>query len=1130
MKTFTLEKIKSIQDDVSHIRNICILAHVDHGKTTLADYLIASNGIISLRLAGKSRYLDSRPDEQQRGITMKSSSIALGHSIDDEDYLVNVIDSPGHVDFCGEVSTAIRLCDGALIVIDVVEGLCAQTKTAIRQAWTEMIKPVLVLNKIDRLILEKQLTPLDAFVHLQQILEQVNALMGELYNVEVLEEDDDDPNHEKKNGTNRLVNNLPDNNRDSNSEEKTYDWNTGLDDKDDSTFYFAPEQGNVVFASALDGWGFTIQDFSKWLSNKHGFKVETLNKTLWGDYYLKGKTIMKGAQSKAKEPLFVSMILKQIWYIYDSVMIRRDKITTDKIISNLGLTIHRRDVTHNDPRVTLQSILTQWLSLAPNLLTAVCTLIPSPLELQEQRAEKLMCSNTTRFELFPEKTKKMKEAFLTCSKEGSTIVCISKMFPVEKNTLPQYKPKPLTVDEISRRRDLVKATLMSNNSVNEGITGSTPVSMGTKEDELGIITAIPAGGKSEQEEDEMRENIVFLAFARVFSGTISKGDQLYVLHPKHDVTRITDETVIDTNAKLTDLKTDQHITCAKVEGLYILMGRGLESIDSAGAGNIVGITGLEDHVIKSATLSNTIYCPPFIDLHVPSQPILRVAIEPVNPSEMSKLIKGLKLLNQSDPCVEVRIQDSGEHVIITTGEIHLQKCVDDLVNRFAGIEVNVSSPIVPFRETIVLNQSGDQQQQQQQSTSNSNQMSSKTINGLQSSSSSSSNFSLSSTEIQQSTINSNNINSNCEENHQDSEGYLILTTPNKKSTIKIKAFPLPEEIVKLLEKNCDLIKKMDEMDKNRSQLDCNLISTDLSKRWNEFKDKLNELLIENQIQGLTDSFKRIWSFGPKYCGPNILFNAIDDLPNFSSPLSSSSSYSSPHLSSIDSSSADPRSEYEYSFISGFQLASFSGPLCEEPMYGVAFIIKSWTIESINQTQSEQQQIQSTESDPYGPFTGQIMSTVKDGCRKAFQAQPQRLMAAMYSCTIQVTSDALGKMYGVIRRRHGRTIHGDMQQGSSSFTVTAILPVIESFQFSNEIRKQTSGMALPQLVFSHWEVIDIDPFWVPTTEEEYELYGEKADTQNRARIYMNSVRKRKGLPVDEKIVEHAEKQRTFKRNK
>ncbi|CAG2169219.1 unnamed protein product [Oppiella nova] len=141
------------------------------------------------------------------------------------------------------------------------------------------------------------------------------------------------------------------------------------------------------------------------------------------------------------------------------------------------------------------------------------------------------------------------------------------------------------------------------------------------------------------------------------------------------------------------------------------------------------------------------------------------------------------------------------------------------------------------------------------------------------------------------------------------------------------------------------------------------------------------------------------------------------------------------------------------------------------------------------------------------------------------------------------------MYAVLGRRDGRVLDGDIQEGSAVFNVTAVLPVIESFDFANEIRKQTSGKACPQLVFSHWEirkqtsgkacpqlvfshweVIELDPFWVPTTEEEYTHFGEKSDTQNRALKYMNGVRRRKGLNVHQKIVEFAEKQRTLTRNK
>nr|POF14151.1 elongation factor-like gtpase 1 [Quercus suber] len=136
---------------------------------------------------------------------------------------------------------------------------------------------------------------------------------------------------------------------------------------------------------------------------------------------------------------------------------------------------------------------------------------------------------------------------------------------------------------------------------------------------------------------------------------------------------------------------------------------------------------------------------------------------------------------------------------------------------------------------------------------------------------------------------------------------------------------------------------------------------------------------------------------------------------------------------------------------------------------------------------------------------------------------------MYSCEIQASADVLGRVYSVITRRRGRIVSENLLSTTSTFTILALLPVAESFGFSDEIRQRTSGFAAPQLVFAGFEMLDEDPFWVPTTEEELEDLGEKADRENVAKRYVDRVRARKGLVVaGRKVVESAEKQKTLKR--
>lgn len=202
----------------------------------------------------------------------------------------------------------------------------------------------------------------------------------------------------------------------------------------------------------------------------------------------------------------------------------------------------------------------------------------------------------------------------------------------------------------------------------------------------------------------------------------------------------------------------------------------------------------------------------------------------------------------------------------------------------------------------------------------------------------------------------------------------------------------------------------------------------------------------------------------------------------------------------------------------FQLSTYQGPLCNEPTQGVAVFL-----ESVTTNVSDEEASQSM-----GRLTGEIIRTVRESIRQGFLDWSPRIMLAMYSCEIQASAEVLGRVYSVITRRRGRIVSESLLEPSPNFTILALLPVAESFGFSDEIRKRTSGAAAPQLVFEGFEMLDEDPFWVPFTEEELEDLGEKADKENVAKRYVDKVRERKGLLVKRKVVESAEKQKTLKR--
>jgi len=204
-----LIEIQQLMGKKEYIRNIGIIAHIDHGKTTLADSLLAGAGLLSPQVAGRARVLDFLEEEQKRKITMKTTNIALRYNAP-EPYLINLVDTPGHVDFTGKVTRALRVIDGAVVVVDAVEEIRAQTESLTRQTLEERVCPVLFINKIDRLITELQLNE-------EQIQKKLNRLIGDFNDLVELYAENPFKNQWK----------------------------------------ISAAQGNVAFGAALYGWGFT---------------------------------------------------------------------------------------------------------------------------------------------------------------------------------------------------------------------------------------------------------------------------------------------------------------------------------------------------------------------------------------------------------------------------------------------------------------------------------------------------------------------------------------------------------------------------------------------------------------------------------------------------------------------------------------------------------------------------------------------------------------------------------------------------------------------------------------------------------------------------------------------------------
>lgn len=356
MVAFTVDQMRSLMDKVTNVRNMSVIAHVDHGKSTLTDSLVQKAGIISAAKAGEARFMDTRKDEQERGITIKSTAISLFAEIGEEDvkdikqktdgnsFLINLIDSPGHVDFSSEVTAALRVTDGALVVVDTVEGVCVQTETVLRQALGERIKPVVVINKVDRALLELQVSKEDLYQSFSRTVESVNVIIS-TYADEVL---------------------------------------------GDVQVY--PSQGTVAFGSGLHGWAFTIRQFANRYGKKFGVDKTKMMERLWGDSYFNPKTKKwtnkdTDADGKPLERAFNMFVLDPIFRLFAAIMnFKKEEIPV--LLEKLEINL-KGDEKDLEGKALLKVVMKKFLPAADALLEMIVMHLPSPVTAQYYRAEQL---------------------------------------------------------------------------------------------------------------------------------------------------------------------------------------------------------------------------------------------------------------------------------------------------------------------------------------------------------------------------------------------------------------------------------------------------------------------------------------------------------------------------------------------------------------------------------------------------------------------------------------------------------------------------------------------------------------------------------------------------------------------
>ncbi|KAI2626399.1 P-loop containing nucleoside triphosphate hydrolase protein [Xylaria nigripes] len=551
------------------IRNVTLAGHLHHGKTAFMDMLVLETHDISAQLDKRMgrkrdeqlRYTDTQIMERDRGLSIKAAPMSLVlQSTKGKSHLINIIDTPGHVNFVDEVAASLRLVDGLALVVDVVEGVQVNTEQIIRHAVLEDIPITLIINKVDRLILELRLPPSDAYFKLKHVVEEVNTII--------------------------------ENTRPGLGEAKR----------------LSPEKGNVLFACSEMRWCFTLQSFSKMYADSFpGVNTEELAKRLWGDIYFnpKKRTFSRkplpGEQGAKRS--FVNFVLEPIYKVF-SHTISRSPEELKLILASLG--IHLKPSQYRmDAKALLKLVCEQFFGPCTGFVDMIVQHIPSPVEAAERKLE--------RYYTGPLDTK-VAESLKKCDQDGPLIVHITKLF----------------------------------NS---------------------------ADAKS------------FYSFGRVMSGIARPGMQVRVLGEGYSI------------------DDEEDMAMATIGNVYIAETRYNVETDGVPAGNMALLSGIDNSIVKTAT----IVPPKFEDdedayIFKPvshfTESVLKVAVEPINPSELPKMLDGLRKINKSYPLATTKVEESGEHIILGTGELYMDCVLHDLRRLYADMEIKVSDPVTRFCETV----------------------------------------------------------------------------------------------------------------------------------------------------------------------------------------------------------------------------------------------------------------------------------------------------------------------------------------------------------------------------------------------------------------------------------------------